>query len=122
PLQETSVRVPALEDHLRLLSVHMLAHGAWRPIWLCDVAVALESSRSQFDWDRFLAGNHFVSDCAVCGLGLAARLLGASLEGAPAAVAERALALPRWLRPAVLRAWETGGPRYFQGIGPGSAR
>ena len=40
---EVDGRVPCAEDHLRVLSIHMLREGAWRPLWLCDVAAAVES-------------------------------------------------------------------------------
>ncbi|HXG65034.1 MAG TPA: nucleotidyltransferase family protein, partial [Blastocatellia bacterium] len=42
-LDGIAVRVAAPEDHLRILALHMLRHGVSRPLWLCDVAVALES-------------------------------------------------------------------------------
>ncbi|MEN3334880.1 MAG: hypothetical protein V7641_4245, partial [Blastocatellia bacterium] len=41
-LGEIDVRVLSLEDHLRILCIHLLRHGAFRPIWLCDIAAALE--------------------------------------------------------------------------------
>src|SRR5918998_1141904 len=53
-LGETLVRAPGAEDHLRLLCLHMLRHGAWRPVWLCDVAAAVESRPVSFDWARFV--------------------------------------------------------------------
>jgi hypothetical protein len=37
------VRILSDEDHLRILSLHLLRSGAWRPLWLCDVALLLES-------------------------------------------------------------------------------
>lgn len=39
--QVFQVRVPSVEDHLRILCVHMLRSGARRPTWLCDVAEIL---------------------------------------------------------------------------------
>jgi hypothetical protein len=94
------------EDHLRLLCLHLLRHGAWRPLWLCDVAAGLEARPPGFDWDLLLGGNRRRSDAVACALGLAHRLLGARVEGTP--VAERAETLPRWLVPTVLRHWEAG--------------
>jgi Uncharacterised nucleotidyltransferase len=105
-LDGVPVRVLAAEDHLRLLCLHLLRHGATRPLWLCDVAAGLESGPEGLDWDYFLAGCRRRTDAAVCALGLAHRLLGARLDGCP--VAARAEALPRWLVPAVLRQWESG--------------
>jgi hypothetical protein len=103
PAGEVSVRVPSPEDHLRILCLHLLRHGAWRPLWLCDVALALESRDRNFDWQLFFGNDQKRSDWLACVLGLAHLLLGARLDGTP--VAERALTLPRWLPRAVLRRW-----------------
>ncbi len=103
PLGEVKVRILGPEDHLRLLSTHMLYHGAWRPLWLCDIGAALENLPADFDWDCCLAGSPRRSDWVACAIGLAHQLLGAHLNGTP--VASRASHLPRWLVPAVLRQW-----------------
>jgi hypothetical protein len=101
------VRVPGLEDHLRLLCLHMLVHGVRRPLWLCDIALALESRPAGFDWDRCAGGRPPYSDWVACALGLAHELLGAPLDGTP--VAECIDRGPRWLAPAVLRQWGMSG-------------
>ena len=100
---DVSVRVPCPEDHLRILCLHLLRHGAWRPLWLCDVALALESRETNFNWQLFFGNDTKRADWLACVLGLAHRLLGARLEGTP--VTERANSLPRWLPRAVLRRW-----------------
>ena len=102
-LDDTDVRVFSPEDHLRLLALHLLRHGAWRPVWLCDLALILESLPPDFDSACFMSGDVARTDAAVCALRLAHELLGASLEGVPVAVRERRL--PRWLVPAILRQW-----------------
>lgn len=61
-LDGTAVRLLCDEDHLRLLCLHMLAHGAWRPLWLCDIAVAIESRPNGFDWERFRWGKNRYSE------------------------------------------------------------
>jgi hypothetical protein len=91
---------------LRLLCLHMLGHGAWRALWLCDVAAAVEARPPTFDWDRFLWGDRRRTEWVTCALGLAHALLGARIAETP--VAERARHLPRWLAPAVLRQWGQG--------------
>jgi hypothetical protein len=96
------VRVPGAEDHLRLLSLHMLRHGVSRPMWLCDVAVALEARPADFDWDWFRAGSPQRTEAALLGLRLAGELLGARLDGVPV------IELPSWVAPAVFSAWEAG--------------
>jgi len=105
-LGDTRVRIFGPEDHLRLLCLHMFRHGAWRPLWLCDVALAVEARPPDFDWDYFLSGDPTRTDWTACAIGLAHQLLGARVEDTP--VAERAQRLPRWLAPAVLRQWGRG--------------
>lgn len=95
--------VPSPEDHLRILCLHLLRHGGWRPLWLCDVALALESRQANFDWEIFFGNDSKRADWLACVLGLAHRLLGARVIGTP--VAERADTLPGWLTRAVLRRW-----------------
>ena len=102
-LGDAEVRVFGPEDHLRLLALHLLRHGAWRPVWFADVALILETVPPDFEWACFMSGDGARTDAAVCALRLAHELLGASLEGVPAPVRERRL--PRWLVPAILRQW-----------------
>jgi hypothetical protein len=102
-LGDAGVRVFGPEDHLRLLALHLMRHGAWRPVWLGDLALILESLPPDFDWACFMSGDVARTDAAACALRLAHELLGASLAGVPAAVRERRL--PRWLVPAILRQW-----------------
>ena len=71
-----------------------------------DIAAALESRAPEFDWERCLGGNARRSDWVACTLGLAHRLLGASLENTP--VVDRARTLPTWLVSTVLRQWGEG--------------
>lgn len=107
-LGATDVRVLSPEDHLHVLCVHMLRHGAWRPLWLCDVAAALENRPDDFDWERLLGRDRRRARWVTCALGLASQLLGARVEDTP--VAREAARLPRWLVPEVLRQWETPFP------------
>lgn len=103
PLGDIPARIPGPEDHLRLLCLHALGHGLVRPLWLCDVAVALENRPEQFDWDWCLGGSRRRADWVACALGLAHHLLGVRLDDTP--IAERADRLPHWLLPTVLREW-----------------
>ncbi len=103
---EMEVRSFGPEDHLRLLCLHFLRESALRPLWLCDIAVALNSLPPDFDWEYFLSGNAQRSDWAACTIGLACRLLGADVGGLP--VEWRARHLPAWLTPGVLNQWGQG--------------
>jgi Uncharacterised nucleotidyltransferase len=99
-LHDTEVRTLGPEDHLRTLCLHLLKHGAWRPLWLCDIAAALESRPAHFDWDRCLGKNKRQEEWVLCTIGLAHRLLGAELGDAPVSSD-----LPPWLPAGVLKQW-----------------
>jgi hypothetical protein len=107
------VRVLGREDHLRLLAVHMFGHGAWRPVWLADIAVALETRPPDFDWEWFRSGSPRRTEWALAAVRLAHALLGAALDGVPADVAHGRL--PSWIPAAVLQAWGDERPREPQG-------
>ena len=104
-LDDVEVRVLSPEDHLRVLCVHLLHHNAFRPLWLCDIAVAVENRAGDFDWDRCLGVKRRRADWVACAIGLAHELLGADVATTP--VARRANGLPRWLVANVLKQWET---------------
>jgi hypothetical protein len=106
PLQGELVRTLGPEDQLRQLCLHMMRHGAFRPIWLCDVAAALERRPAAFDWEYCLRGQRWLSDWVMCSIGLARRLLGAHVTDAE--IARRSDAVPRWLESTILRLWALG--------------
>ena len=103
PLGDIDVRILGPEDHLRYMCVHMLQHGLHRALWLCDIAVVLESLPEDFDWEYLLRGDRRAAGWVASTLCLAHELLGARLEGIPAE--DRGKHLPRWLLPSVLRQW-----------------
>ncbi len=105
---ETDVRVPSAEDHLRVLSIHMLREGAWRALWLCDVAASVEAAGDDFDWGRCLTEDRRRAGWVNCAIRAAHELLGADISHTPAARAERPL--PRWLVPTVLKEWGSRMP------------
>ncbi|HEX8175858.1 MAG TPA: nucleotidyltransferase family protein [Pyrinomonadaceae bacterium] len=103
-LEGEPIRVLKPEDHLRVLCYHFLREGGWRPLWLCDISVALETRPRGFDWDLCLSGSGAVAGWVRCSLMLAHKLLGADLSVTPAAV--RDTKLPQWLAPSILSQWE----------------
>ncbi|MGB9177700.1 MAG: nucleotidyltransferase family protein, partial [Pyrinomonadaceae bacterium] len=104
-LDEIEVRVAGPEDHLALLAIHWLKHGAWRPLGLCDIGMAVESRPKNFDWGICLGNNPRRAKWVTSTIALAHQLLGAQM---PEELAERQVdELPRWLAPAVLKEWET---------------
>lgn len=101
-LEGVGVRVPRPEDHLRVACLHLLKHGAWRPLWLCDVAAAVESRPAGFDWGLCLGTGSRAAERVACVIRLARSLLGADLRNTPF---ERG-APPAWTVRAVLAQWE----------------
>lgn len=101
----TEVRILGAEDHLRLLCLHFVRHMGMRPVWLCDVAAALEAESADFDWDYCLSGQRRWADWVLCVVGLAQTLLGARINDPD--IAKRASRLPAWAVPYLLRTWGT---------------
>ena len=104
PLHEGTVTVLSSEDHLALLAVHLLKHGAWRPLWLCDIGAAIESLPENFDWDVCLGRSRTRSGWIIAAIRLAHTLLGARINSVPSEAAP--LKPPDWLTQNVLREWE----------------
>ena len=100
-------RIPTLgsEDLLALLCIHFLKHGAWRPLWLCDVGAAIESLPSSFDWDLCLGRNRTRARWIECVIPLARHLLGSEPVRVPFSV--EAATLPAWFVENVLQQWAT---------------
>jgi hypothetical protein len=103
-LNETQVRVLSPEDHFRILCRHLLRHGAWRALWLCDIAVALEAQADEFNWGSCLTDEPRVATMLCCVIGLARQLLRAKPRELPEGVA--AHSVPPWLLAAVIRQWD----------------
>ena len=92
--------------------IHMLREGAWRPLWLCDIAAAVEARPANFDWDRCLSKNTRQAQWVICAITLAQQLLGARVNGTPAE--QRKRQLPHWLVPTILKEWESPLPSMVQ--------
>jgi hypothetical protein len=106
------VRLLAAEDHFRFLCLHLLRHGVPTPLWLCDVALALESRPQPFNWDLVLGSERRRADWIACTIGLTHHALGAIVDDTPAA--GRTGRLPRWLVPSVLEGWGSQCPVDYQ--------
>jgi hypothetical protein len=118
------IRVLGPADHLRLVCLHQLHHGSWRPLWLCDVAVLLEALPPDFSWAECLRGSRHLGEGVLACVGLACEWLGARPTVAPPASV-----VPEWFRRAVRSAWDRGfrpSPERLQGISltrlPGALR
>jgi len=102
-LRETRVRVLCPEDSLALLAIHFFKHGAWRPSWLCDIALMIESLPRRFDWDLCFGSNQRRACWIASSIVLAHRLLGAQIDAVPLAAQVRDI--PGWLIDATLKQW-----------------
>ncbi|HEX5734971.1 MAG TPA: nucleotidyltransferase family protein [Blastocatellia bacterium] len=102
-LGETHVRILGDEDHLRMLCLHTLRHHAWRPLWLCDIGVVVESLPEGFDWEICLGANKREANWVACLVELASQVLGVQPRGD--FVSRASSKLPRWVGPALLRDW-----------------
>ncbi|HBB89469.1 MAG TPA: hypothetical protein DC047_17835 [Blastocatellia bacterium] len=103
-------RVLGDEDHVALLCIHLLKHGGWRPLWLCDVAAAMEAAAPTFDWELCLGRDPIRASWIQSAFGLARRLLGASTDKLPSNM--RTLQVPEWLVDTVLQQWANPFARY----------
>src|SRR5438067_9321110 len=102
-LRSTPIKILRWEDQTRTLCLHFLKHGGWRPIWLCDIAVLLESSNATFNWELCLGINARRARWIGCTIALARDLLGARIPpGAPRCVTSNP---PGWFTRTILREW-----------------
>jgi Uncharacterised nucleotidyltransferase len=105
-----AVRVPAAEDHFRLLCFHLLRHGVERPIGLCDIAVLLESQSDNFDWKICFGSNATHASWIRCVIGLAKELLGADVSRLPFHTGDNQ---PAWIVKSILKAWGKSFSNHF---------
>jgi hypothetical protein len=97
---------PSLAHHLRLVSLHMFKHGAWRPLWLCDVAALAEAAGPEFDTAACFGSGTFTRDWTQSALAAARDLLGADVS----AVLPGNVQAPPWVLAAILSAWRRPSP------------
>jgi len=107
-LGDAAIRIPSDEDLLRIVCMHLLRHGGWRPLWFCDVALLLESRPAAFRWEILVGNRRRDINWISTVIGLAHHLLGADIEGYP--FTAQARQLPHWLMAQVLQSWETPEP------------
>jgi hypothetical protein len=102
-LEDFDVRVLCPEDHLRLIVTHWLQDGAERASGLCDIALMIETYKSNFDWEICLTKNKRRAGWVTCSIELARQLFDADVSKLPNEA--RCKKMPRWILPAVLKAW-----------------
>jgi len=102
-LEPIQVRVLSVEDQLALLTIHFLKHGAWWPVWLCDIGALVESLPPSFDWNLCLGNNARRASWIKSAIALAGDLLGAKLDRLDPA--GRTKEVPGWLIESTLKQW-----------------
>lgn len=107
-LRDTPIRVLAPEDHLRLLAIHFVKHGGWRPIWLADLAALIETHGDRFDWDACLPADRIRREWVQCAIAIAGAMLGAKTGHAPLGRFETSI--PGWITDSVRIAWGKPNP------------
>jgi Uncharacterised nucleotidyltransferase len=114
PVPGAMISVLGAADHLRLVCLHQLHHGSWRPLWLCDVAVLVEALPPGFAWSDCLRGSRHLGDGVLALVELARRWLGAG-----PAIEPPSSEPPEWFERAVLQAWNRGyrpSPERLEGL------
>jgi hypothetical protein len=114
-LDGEQIRVLAAEDHLALLATHLLKHGAWRPLWLCDIAAAIESIPDEFDWQTCLGNDSMRRTWISVAILLSKTLLGAETDRVSDQLDTK---LPNWLVRSVLKQWSNLFPANHLPIQP----
>ena len=111
PSPAQSMLVPCAEDHLRIVIVHLLKHGAWRPIWLCDVAALVEKIPDAFDWEICLTGDRVTADWISAIIVTTHRLLDCRIDHLPEAI--RCFPAPAWIEQTIRNLWNAPYPARF---------
>lgn len=96
-----TIAVPASADHVLMSAWHMFKHGAWRPLWLCDIAALLEAAPEESP----PVEEPYASYWSVAA-GLTATMLAADVEPRQA---------PAWVRRTLAEEW---GTLQFRAHGP----
>ena len=113
PLSDPSVfRMPCLEHHIRLVTIHFLRHGGWRPLWLCDIAALMDTIDERFRWDLCLGKDPVHAQWVVISMRLAENLLGARSPDYPDPFKE--LQVPGWLTRTVRNEWKQPDVKRFR--------
>ena len=111
PSPAQSLLVPSAEDHLRIVIMHLLKHGAWRPIWWCDVAALVEKITDSFDWATCLTGDRVTADWISATIVTTHRLLDCRIDHLPGAV--RDYPAPVWIEQTIRKLWDAPYPAQF---------
>ena len=105
-------RMPSLEHHIRIVTIHFLRHGGWRPLWLCDIGALMEEIDSDFKWELCLGEDLVYAEWVVLGMKLAEQMLGAQPLHYPDGY--RDMVVPDWVADTVDKEWNRPDLRRFR--------
>ena len=111
PSPAESMLVPCAEDHLRIVILHLLKHGAWRPIWLCDVAALVEKITDTFGWETCLTRDRVTAGWIKATIVTTHRVLECRIDHLPKAV--RCYPAPAWIEQTIRKLWNEPYPARF---------
>lgn len=97
-------RMPCLEHHIRIVTIHFLRHGGWRPLWLCDIAAIMDAIDSEFDWSLCLGENRIFAEWIVISMKLAEQMLHAKTLLYPTEFKD--VVVPNWVSKTVSKELE----------------
>jgi hypothetical protein len=104
----TTVEILGAEDQLWMLSIHFLKHGGQRPVWLCDVAAALESFVSEHECQMNSISDQIVQGWVNTAIAVARDQLGANVEGLQSRKTQGSV--PKWLLREIYEEWTEPTP------------
>lgn len=106
-LDGVPIRIPSLEDHLRILAAHWLNDGGVRKDRLWDIYYSVVNRPDSFDWDYCLnAAGPERRSWVVCAIAIAHRYISLPVDDIP--ISDEELEIPEWIRMTIESEWASG--------------